>query len=35
MSFSFQAVDSQTQAQKELADEKIDAYLVVTVENDS
>ena len=32
--FSFQAVDSQTQAQKELADEKIDAYLVVTVEND-
>ncbi|MBF8808416.1 MAG: ABC transporter permease [Enterococcus lacertideformus] len=32
--FSFEPVDSQKQAQKKLTAEKIDAYMVVTIEND-
>ncbi|HBA2691922.1 TPA: ABC transporter permease, partial [Enterococcus faecium] len=32
--FEFKAVDSEEKAQKELSEEKIDAYLVVSTEND-
>ncbi|EOH85852.1 ABC transporter permease [Enterococcus villorum] len=32
--FEFQSIESKKQAQKELTNEKIDAYMVVTVEND-